>query len=95
MTGERRTWYIESMDATQVLIMVVILALTIMMVVIGVQVVFILQEIRKSLSKGNKMLDDVSMVSGSISKTVSEATGVVDGIKAGLSLVSLFHHKKE
>ena len=83
------------MDTTQILLMVVISVLTIMMVVIGIQVVFILQEVRKSLAKTNKMLDDAGSVSGNISKTVSEATGLVEGIKTGLSLVSHFRGKKE
>lgn len=83
------------MDATQILLIVVISVLTIMMVVIGIQVVFILQEVRKSLMKGNKMLDDATSVTGNISKTVTEATGLVEGIKTGLSFVSLFSRKKE
>ena len=44
-------------DPIQILIIVVVSALTILLIVIGVQIVFILQEIRKSFQKVNKMLE--------------------------------------
>lgn len=81
------------MDTTQILLVIVISVLTILLVIIGIQVVYILQEIRKSLTKVNQMLDDATIVSGGISKTVTGATGLVSGLKTGLSLVSIFKGK--
>ncbi|RJR16292.1 hypothetical protein C4579_00445 [Candidatus Microgenomates bacterium] len=83
------------MDITQVLLVFVVVTLTILLVLIGIQVFNILAEIRKSLAKVNKMLEDAGTVTGNVSKTISGATGMVDGLKAGLSLVSVFGKKKD
>ncbi len=83
------------MDITQILLLVVISVLTILLVVIGIQVVHILKEIRKSLQKMNKMLDDAVSVTGGVSRSLKGATGLVEGLKTGLSLVSLFGKKRE
>ncbi len=83
------------MDVTQILLIVVVVVMTILLVVIGIQVIFILKEIRRSLQKANKMLDDATSVTSSLSKTVTGATGLVEGIKTGLSLVHMFGKKKD
>lgn len=58
-------------DATQILLMFIILVLTTMLTVIGVQVFFILREFRVTLQKANKVLDDTRIISESVSKPVS------------------------
>ncbi len=83
------------MDPTQILLIIVISVLTVLLVIIGIQVVYILQEIRKSLQKMNKMMDDATVVTAGISKTVNGATGLVEGIKTGLSLVNMFGKKRD
>lgn len=81
------------MDITQILLVVVISVLTLLLVVIGIQVVKILQEIRKMLGKMNTMMDHAAAVSGQISKTVTGAAGLMEGIKTGLSVVNYFKPK--
>jgi hypothetical protein len=84
------------MDITQLLLVIVVTVLTVLLVVIGVQVVYILKEMRKSLEKVNAMLDDANTVTGGISRTFNGATGLIEGIKTGLSLVNIFgKHKDE
>lgn len=58
-------------DATQILLMLIILVLTTMLTVIGVQVFFILREFRVTLQKANKVLDDTGVISESVSQPVS------------------------
>lgn len=83
------------MDTTQILLVVVATVLTVLLAVIGVQVVFILIEIKKSLQKVNQMIDHASVVTGGISKSLSGMGGLVEGIKTGLSIVKIFEKKKE
>lgn len=83
------------MDVTQILLIIVIAVLTVLMVFIGVQVIYILQEFRRSMTKVNKMLDDAGQVTGSVSNTVTGAAGMMEGLKTGLSLVSYFGKKKK
>lgn len=83
------------MDPIQFVIIVVSLSLTLLIVVLGVQVFYILKEMRISAQKVNKMLDDAGKVSGSVSSTVEGMSGLVSGIKTGLSLFSGLRGKGE
>lgn len=83
------------MDTTQILLTVVISVLTILLSVIGVQVVLILNEFRKTIEKTNKIIDDAGTVTGGISHSLTGMGGLVEGIKTGLSVVHWFGKKKE
>ncbi len=74
-------------DATQALLGFVILVVTGMLAVIGIQVYFILREFRKTLTKANKVLDDTSVISESVSKPVSMFSALLTGLKGGSSLM--------
>lgn len=62
---------VSMVDATQFMLVFVIVILTVMLTVIAVQVFFILREFRKTLMKANKVLDDTGVISESVSKPVS------------------------
>ncbi len=83
------------MDVTQVLLIAVVTVLTILLAVIGVQVIFILGEIRTSLQKMNAMLSDAGTITHGISKSVHNMGGMLDGLKAGLQVVNFFGKKKD
>lgn len=83
------------MDTTQVLLIIVVTVLTVLLAVIGVQVVFILAEIRKSLEKFNKIIDDAGAVTRGISRSLTGMGGIVEGLKTGLSIVNIFGKKKD
>ena len=50
------------MDATQLLLSIMIFLLGVTLTIIGIQFYFILKELRKSIEKVNVMLDDVQVV---------------------------------
>lgn len=83
------------MDPIQLVIISVTLVLTILIVVLGVQVFFILKEIRRSIEKMNAMLDDMQKVTGTVGEGVSNLGGILSGVKAGLSIFSSLRHKGE
>ena len=83
------------MDTTQILLVIVVTVLTILFSIIGIQVVFILMEFKKMIEKMNKMLDDAGLVTGGISRSVTGMSGMVEGLKTGLSIVHFFGKKKE
>ena len=83
------------MDPIQLLIIVVTLILTILLVVLGIQMWFILKEIRISIQTMNKMLDDMQKVTGTVGEGVSNLGGVMSGLKAGLSIFSSLRKKGE
>ncbi len=81
------------MDPVQLTIVGVSVTVTILIVVLGIQVFFILKEVRLSLQKTNKMLDDASKVTQTVSSGVESMSGFVNGIRAGLRLVQSIHKK--
>lgn len=83
------------MDPIQLVIIVISLALTILIVVLGIQVFFILKEIRRSMQKMNKILDDFGKVTGSVGEGAQNLSGLVSGIKAGMGVFSSLRKKGE
>lgn len=81
------------MDITQLVIVFVTITLTVLLVIVGIQVFFILSEIRISIQKVNKMLDDMGKVSGVASDSVVNMSGMLSGLKAGLSFLTSFRKK--
>src|SRR3990167_11258955 len=73
---------------TQIIWVVAIAALTVMSVVIGVQVVKILQELRVSLQKLNQILDDMAGVTHSVSQPLVNLSGLLENLRGGVKLVA-------
>ncbi len=82
-------------DATQFLLAFVILVLTAMITVIGIQVYFVLREFRSTLSKANKVLDDTGVISESVSKPVNMVSGMLLGLRGGSKLMDILTKKNE
>ena len=83
------------MDPIQLTIIGVSVTLTILLVVLGIQVFYILKEIRFSVQKTNKMLDDAGKVSGTVSEGVTSMSGFMNGIKSGLQMITALQKKGE
>lgn len=83
------------MDPTQLTIIVISLALAILLIVLGIQIWYILKEIRLSLQKMNSMLDDAKKVSGTVSDGIVGMSGFMNGLKTGISAITSLLHKKE
>jgi hypothetical protein len=83
------------MDPTQLTIIAVTITLTVLLVVLGIQVFLILKEIRSSIQKANKMLDDAGTVTGTVSQGVTSMSGFINGIKSGISLITSLKNKEE
>ena len=77
------------LDSAQGLLIIVVTILTILLVVIGIQVVNILREIKKSLEKVNKMLDDAGVITGSVAETVSGLSSFLEGVKGGFKVIEV------
>lgn len=83
------------MNTTQALLIIVVTVLTVILSIIGVQMIYILTEFRKTVEKINKMLDDAGSVTGGISRSVTGVSGLFEGIKTGLSIVNIFGKHKD
>lgn len=70
-------------DSVQLVLLLVIVILTILLVVLGVQVYFILKEVRRTIGKANKVLDTAGTITESVSAPISSLSQIVTGLKAG------------
>lgn len=78
------------MDIPQAALLIVIVVLAILLLALGVQVFFILREFRKTVFKANKVLDNTSIITQSVSSPLSSLSSLSEGIKTGASIIGLF-----
>lgn len=82
------------MDATQILFNVALSVTTIFLIVIGIQLVFILNELKQSLKKINKIADNFEKIGGSFENSIGEIIGFIKGITSIFKIVDILHKKK-
>ncbi|MBI2405350.1 hypothetical protein HYV22_04230 [Candidatus Gottesmanbacteria bacterium] len=83
------------MDTVQIVIVTISIVLTTLIVLLGIQVWFIFKEVRRSIQKMNKMLDDFGKVTGTVGEGAQHLSGIASGIKAGMAVFSSFRKKGE
>lgn len=64
-------------DTVQAVLLFVIILLAVLFVILGIQVFLILGELRKTLTKTNKILDEVEQLTESVSEPVSFISGLL------------------
>lgn len=74
----------------QLAIIFAIVSLTIVFIFLGKEMYRILGEFRLSVHKMNKMLDDMGLITESISKPIANASGFLQGLKSGVGFVNSF-----
>jgi hypothetical protein len=82
-------------EPTQILLIIVVSVLTILLVVVGIQVFFILREVKFSMQKLNKMLDDFSKISSSVVKPIEILSNSAIGLSSLGKIFSFLKSKKE
>lgn len=82
-------------DSTQILLIIVVVVLTILLSVIGIQVFFILREVQRSIQKMNKMLDDAGTISESIAKPITSLSNSITGVSGIAGLLSWLASRKK
>lgn len=82
-------------DTAQGVLLFVLFVLTILVVVLGVQVFFILRELRQTVIKANKVLDDAGVITKSVSGPVSSLSSLATGVKTGAFLAGLLKKKEK
>jgi hypothetical protein len=81
-------------DPAQTVLFLVIVVLTLLLLVLGIQVFFILRELRKTINKANKILDDTGVITESVSAPISSLSSLAMGVKTGAVLAKILNRKK-
>jgi hypothetical protein len=83
------------MDTAQILLTIVIVVLSVLLLALGTQVFFILKEVRKTIQKTNRVLDNANMITESVSKPLSSLSTFATGIKISSVLAKILRGKKD
>src|SRR5260221_11084984 len=69
-------------DPVQLVLLLVILVLTILLVILGIQVFLILKELRNTISKTNKVLDNAGNITENIEEPLSALSSLALAVMA-------------
>ena len=70
-------------DPAQIILLIVIVVLTILLVAIGIQVYFVLKDLRITLKKANRVLDNTGEITESIAQPLNSVSSLLMGLRAG------------
>ncbi len=70
-------------DVVQMILLAIIVVVAIVVVILGIQVFYILREVRKTVQKANRVLDNTNAITDSLSQPLSALSSVVGGFTAG------------
>jgi len=69
-------------DPVQVVLLVVIVLLSLLLLVLGVQVFFILKELRNTLTRATKVLENTESITESVSEPMSFISNIILSAKS-------------
>ena len=81
------------MDPTQLLLTIVLTLTTILLIIVGIQLIFVLREVRKTLRNINAIVEGFENVSVGLEHGLTEVVGFVNGFKTILKILTTFNHK--
>lgn len=81
-------------DTVQAVLLFVIILLAVLFAVLGIQVYFILSEFRKTLTKTNKILDEVEELTEAVAEPVTFISSVLFSSKVLGIIGKLFRKEK-
>lgn len=82
------------MDPIQLIIAAISIVLTILFIILGIQLFFILKEFRVSVKKVNGFLSGAESISQTLTKSASDMASLASGLKVGLSFVTKLLNRK-
>ncbi|OGK56886.1 hypothetical protein A3J15_00615 [Candidatus Roizmanbacteria bacterium RIFCSPLOWO2_02_FULL_38_10] len=82
-------------DTTQIILVAALTVMTVILTVIGIQLIFVLRDMRKMLIKINNIIEEFEKVGFNISHGYTEVIGFVSGIKRLFYLAEILSRKKK
>src|SRR5579883_2698870 len=83
-----------TVDPIQLVLLVVIVVLTLLLVILGVQVFLILREVRRTITKTNKVLDTADAITANIQRQLSTLSSLAFGMQTSsvISIAKMIGH---
>lgn len=83
------------MDITQIAIIASLVCITTIIVIAGVWLILILKELKTTLHKADRILDDTKTITAAVAEPVSSISEFVKGFKNGVSFFNNLFKKKD
>ena len=81
------------MDTVQLVLLFIIVVLAVLLLVLGIQVYVILLDLRTTIKKANRVLDDVELISETVSAPLASLSTILTGAKAGAFFAQMLRGK--
>lgn len=76
-------------ESLQLVLIIMLMVVIVFFIVLGVQVFFLLQDVRRTIKKANRVLDDTSDITESIAEPLSAFSGIVGTLGTGAILTNI------
>ncbi len=83
------------MDTIQIVLIIVLAVSAVIMTVVGIQLVFILYQMRHILSQAHKIIKGFDSVGTGLQHGLGELTGFVNGFKTIMKIIDLYNNRKK
>lgn len=83
------------MDTMQILLLIVLSITTIFLMVVGVQIVLLLNELKKTLATVNKIVKGFDTIGMGLQHGLGEATGFINGLKTIMKIVDIYNNRRK
>lgn len=77
------------MDLPQILILTAIFVISIILTIIGVQIIMLLRDTRDTLKRADHLLGDLEFLSRSLTRAGSSFSHLSTGLQSGMQIVTL------
>lgn len=77
------------MDLPQILLLIVIVAVSVILIIIGIQIIGLLKDAKETLRKTDIILEDVSFLSRSITRGSSTLSHMFTSLESGMQLIGM------
>jgi len=82
------------MDTTQLLLSVTLSVTTLFLIIIGIQLIFVFRELRKTMTKINAIVEGFEKIGVNVENGFNELTGFISGFKVLFKLFHILGEKK-
>ncbi len=83
------------MDITQILLVVTLSVTTIFLVIVGIQVVLLLRELRDTLRRTNNIIEGFERMGMGVESGFNEVVGFLGGVKSVFKILDVFKKKRD
>ena len=83
------------MDITQIAIITSLICITVIIVIAGIWLILILKELKNTLQKADRILDDTKTITSAVAEPVASISEFVQGFKNGVSFFNNLFKKKK